>query len=193
MVEAMRSTAYIKLIVIIAVVGVIAWLVIRYILGLPSPQEKVLINAMTEFKRGRYDNLSAMCVDKSFYKVVDKSVVYDTNGSEIDWHAYDYTLSEASMREAVEIYVRANLQKFVFKSLDTQVMEDKVSAVVKFSADVVVADYTGGNLLAPVRRDGTLEGKCHLKLGTDGEWLIEKFEISLFSVEGMSLSEYMRM
>jgi hypothetical protein len=189
----MRSTAYIKLVGIAVIAGVIVYFVVRFILGLPTAEEKVLVNAMKEFKRGRYDALSQLCIDKSFYKVVNNSDIFDTDGSKIDWKKFSYTVNEANLRDTVEIYVRFHLRKFEFKSLDTQRLEEGKNAVVKFYADVLVADSTGGEILAPPLREGSLEGKCFVTRDTHGEIVIEKFEIILLSVEGLSLTEYLQM
>jgi hypothetical protein len=182
---------YVKLAVIVVIIGVAGFFVIRYILGLPTREERVVRNLMVEFKRGHYDRANDYCVDRSFFKAVDKSRVFDTDGAEIVWDRDSYEWNDEVLKFSVENYVKAYLGPIKFKRMSTQRLDNGASAVVHFLMEFTVNDYSEGSLLAPVVYHGTVEGNCFLKRGADGNMLVERFEVKLQSFEGMTLKTYL--
>ena len=187
----MRYTAYIKLVLLVVVIGVVAFFVYKYIKSLPTREERVVIELMNTFKRGDYDGCAQYCLEGSFFKVVDQSKVIDTDGSEIDWKNNVHTWSEASLSDSIETYVRAHLRKIEFIQLTTQHLNGGDDVVVSFYAEVIVADYSTGQILAPPLHNGTMEGKCFLKRAADGVSKVERFDVVLVSFEGLNLKKYL--
>ena len=188
----MKNTAYIKLVLLVVVIGVAALFVYKYIKSLPTREERVVIELMNTFKRGLYDECAQYCFEGSFFKVVDQSKVIDTDGSEIDWKSSAHTWSEASLKDSIETYVRRSLKKIEFIQLTTQHLNGGDDVVVSFYAEVIVADYSTGELLGPPVHNGTIEGKCFLKRTADGESKVERFDITLVSFDGLNLKKYLR-
>ena len=188
----MKNTAYIKLVLLVVVIGVAAFFVYKYIKSLPTREERVVIELMNTFKRGLYDECAQYCFEGSFFKVVDQSKVIDTDGSEIDWKSSAHTWSEASLKDSIETYVRRSLKKIEFIQLTTQHLNGGDDVVVSFYAEVIVADYSTGELLGPPVHNGTIEGKCFLKRTADGESKVERFDITLVSFDGLNLKKYLR-
>ena len=188
----MKNTAYIKLVLLVVVIGVAAFFVYKYIKNLPTREERVVIELMNTFKRGLYDECAQYCFEGSFFKVVDQSKVIDTDGSEIDWKSSAHTWSEASLKDSIETYVRRSLKKIEFIQLTTQHLNGGDDVVVSFYAEVIVADYSTGELLGPPVHNGTIEGKCFLKRTADGESKVERFDITLVSFDGLNLKKYLR-
>lgn len=186
----MKNTAYIKLAVILIVVGVAAYFTYKYIANLPTPEEKTVIELVKTFERGNYDGCTQYCYDGTFFNVVDKSKVIDTDGVEINWKTNTYNWSEANLQEAIETYVKFHLREIDFIQLSTQRLNNGKEAVVDFYADLAVADYTG-NLLAPAIHEGKMEGKCFLKMDADGKLKVERFEVTLTSLSGLDLKKYL--
>ncbi len=188
----MKNTAYIKLVLLVVVIGVVAFFVYKYIKSLPTREERVVIELMNTFKRGDYDACARYCFEGSFFKVVDQSKVIDTDGSEINWKNNVHTWSEASLKDSIETYVRRSLKKIEFIQLTTQHLNGGDEVVVSFYAEVIVADYSTGEILATPIHNGTIEGKCFLKIAADGESKVERFDITLVSFDGLNLKKYLR-
>jgi len=187
----MRYNSYIKLVLLVVVIGVAAFFVYKYIKSLPTREERVVIELMNTFKRGKYDECAQYCLEGSFFKVVDQSKVIDTDGSEIDWKNNVYTWSEANLRDSIETYVRGSLKRIEFIQLTTQHLNGGDEAVVSFYAEVTVNDYSTGQILAPPSHEGTIEGKCFLKRAEDGEMKVERFDVTLVSFDGLNLKKYL--
>ena len=93
---------YVKLILVIAVIGVAGYFCVRFILSLPTREERVLINLTRAFQRGDYEGMSKLSVDGSFFKVLDQSRVFDTDGKEIDWRKNVSSWSEEALKLSIE-------------------------------------------------------------------------------------------
>ncbi len=183
---------YVKLAVIIIIIGVAGYFTARFILNLPTPEEKTLVAFMRDFQRGDYDSSSKRCINGSFFEMLNNSTVIDTDGNAIDWKKNMPIWSDEMLRFAVETYVRPHLRRIEFRQLTTQHLNDGNEAVVHFYFDFVVHDYMSGgaNLIAPNVYNGYAEGDCFLARTADG-WLIERFEVSLVNAEGMDLKQYL--
>ena len=187
----MKNTAYIKLAAILILVGVVAYFTYKYIANLPTPEEKTVIELVKTFKRGNYDECTQYCYDGTFFNVVDRSKVIDTDGIEINWKTSTYTWSEAKLQDAIETYVKFHLRDIDFIQLSTQLLNDGQEAVVDFYADVKVADTSGGEILNPPIHEGRMEGKCFLKKDADGKLKVERFDVTLTSFSGLDLKKYL--
>jgi hypothetical protein len=183
---------YVRLVLILIVIAVVAFFAVRYITNLPTAEEKVFINLMRVFKRGNYDGMNELSLDGSFFQVLNKSKVFDTDGAEINWKAIVKLWSDAILRDAIETYIRAHVGKIDFRLLSTQRLDGGASAVVHFLIDFTVRDYTGsGNILAPEIYNGSAEGDVFLKRAPNGSMLIERIDFTLYSPEGMNLKKYL--
>lgn len=184
---------YIRLAIIIVILGGIIYLVVDYILGLPTREERVLIGFMRDFRRGDYEDASEWCEGGSFFKIVDKSTVTDTDGAVIVWKNNVALWSEPLLQFAVETYIRPHLRQVTWRHLATQRMDNGTEAAVHFLFDFTVHDYMsgGGHLIAPEVYHGSAEGDCFLVKAPDGSWVIEHFELTLINTEGMDLKGYL--
>ena len=188
----MKNNSYIKLVLVVVVIGVAAFFIYKYIGSLPTREERVVMELMNTFKRGKYNECAQYCLEGSFFKVVDGSKVIDTDGSEIDWKSNAFTWSEANLQGSIETYVRRSLKKIEFIQLSTQHLNGGDEAVVSFFAEIAVADYSTGELLGPPVHNGTIEGKCYLKRAEDGEMKVERFDVTLVSFDGLNLKKYLQ-
>jgi len=182
---------YVKLVLIIVIIGVAGLFIVRFILSLPTKEERVLINLTRTFQRGDYDGMSELSIDGSFFKVLDKSRVFDTDGQEINWRNNVSNWSEEALKVSIELYVKMHVTGLKYRSLATQRLDDGAKAVVHFLFDFTVNDYSTGNLLAPDVYDGSAEGDCFLVRSKDGSMVIEKLDFTLVSIEGLSLKKYL--
>ena len=183
---------YVKLVVILALIGVGGYFAVRYILSLPTKEERVFITLVRSFQRGDYDGMSRLTMGGSFFKVLDKSRILDTDGSEIDWHRNVGDWNEEVLEEAIKTSVRMRVTGLKFRSLSTQRLDGGAKAVVHFMFVFKVNDYTTGNVLAPDVFDGSAEGDCFVARSKDGSVLIERLDFTLVSIEGLSLKKYLQ-
>ena len=146
-----------------------------------------------KFQRGKYEAACEYCMDGSFYEVLNNSKVYDTDGVEIIWKKNVKLWSEEILRFSIETYVRPYLRRVEFTHLSTQRLDDGATAVVHFLFDYTIHDLMGpgANLIAPNVYRGYVEGDCYLKRSSDGSMVIERFELTIFNVEGMDLKRYL--
>jgi hypothetical protein len=182
---------YIKIVIILAIIGVAGFFATRFILSLPSKEERALINLTRTFQRGDYDGMNKLSIDGSFFKVLGNSRVFDTDGTEINWRNYASNWNEDALRLAIETYIKMHVTGLKYKHLSTQRLDDGARAVVHFLFDFTVNDYSTGNLLAPDVYDGSAEGDCFLVRSNDGSMVIEKLDFTLVSIEGLTLKKYL--
>jgi len=178
-----RNIATVALIVALLSMGVY-WLVTR-----PTPEEKALKEFFREFRMGHYPEAQNLTSGDDFYEMAAATSVRDSNGTQ--YLIGDYFPPERSfvLQASIETYVKPHIAKWKYLSMDTQRIEDGGS-VVHFRIELAIRDFTtSGGLLGTVH-DGRVEGTAHMAL-ENGHWVVERFDLNLFSDEGLVLADYL--
>jgi hypothetical protein len=177
-----RTIAFFALVFALISVG-IYWFVNR-----PTVEEKALIGFFDEFKRGRYEESQAYTAGNDFWQMASKTSVRDTNGAEYTIGDYFPEQSRQLLQISIESYVKAHIAKWKYLFMDTQRLSETES-VVHFRIEIGIRDFSGGNLLGETD-EGRVEGTAYMKLN-NGEWKVDRFDLALFSDQGLELAHYL--
>ena len=178
-----RTIAFVALLAALVSVGVY-WFVSR-----PTPQERALKEFFQEFRNGRYDDAEAYTAGKDFYTMAAKTSVRDTNGRQYLIGDYFPEPRREILRASIETYVKPHISRWKYLSLNTEEMDTGCSAV-HFRLELGIRDFSSGAILGETH-NGRVEGTAHMRL-ENGKWVVEKFEFSIFSDEGLELATYLR-
>ncbi len=182
-----RNIASVALILAI-VCGGIYWYVSR-----PTPEERALMSFFDEFRRSDYDEASEYTVGDDFHSMAAATSVRDSDGAEYTIGDYFPANRKAVLQIAIETYVRQHIARWKYLSMETENFTGNVDrALVHFRLEVAVRDYMTGEFIGAVLHEGRLEGNAHMVL-EDGEWVVERFELNIFSDEGLKLASYLDM
>jgi len=162
----------------------IYWFVTR-----PTPEETALKNFFREFRASKYIEAENFTSGTDFYQMAAKTEIIDTDGSKYLVENYFPPASKEVLRSCIELYVRRHVTQWKYLNIDTQEIADN-EAVVPFRIAISIKDYTSGNLLGE-GHSGRVEGKAYM-VNENGEWKVKKFELHLFSDDGMVLNKYIR-
>jgi len=174
---------------ILAIVsGGIYWYVSR-----PTPEERAVINFFNEFRNSHYDEAEEFTVDNNFHQMAMATSVRDSDGSEYLIGDYFPENRKAVLQIAIETYVRPYVTRWKYLSFETQEFTGNANmAIVHFRLEVAVCDYTTGNFVGSVIHEGRIEGDAHMVREND-DWVVERFELNIFSDEGLKLAPYLDM
>jgi hypothetical protein len=156
----------------------------------PTPEERALIGFFDQFRHGHYTEAQDYCANKDFYQVAAKTSVRDTDGSQYLIGDYFPASRQGVLQISIETYVRPHIARWKYLSFDTQIL-DESSTVVHFQIDLSLRDFNSGDLLGGEIHPGKIEGTAYMKLALN-EWKVERFDINVFSDEGLILSPYLR-
>jgi hypothetical protein len=177
-----RTIAFSALIFALLSVG-IYWFVTR-----PTVEEKAVIGFFDQFKHGKYDDAQAYTVGNDFWLAAAKTTVIDSNGAQYTIGDYFPETKKALLKSSVETYVRTHIAKWKYLFMDTQVFSDTES-VVHFRIEVGVRDWSSGSFVGETD-DGRVEGTAYLKM-ENGQWKIDRFDLAIFSDQGLDLATYL--
>lgn len=177
-----RTAAFFALIFALLCAG-IYWFINR-----PTVEEKALIGFFTEFKHSNYDEAEDFTVGSDFWRMASQTSVRDTGGNEYTIGDYFPETKKGLLQISIETYVKAHIAKWKYTFMDTERISDTESEV-HFKLEIGIRNFTGGNLLGEVD-EGRMEGTAFMTLEEDG-WKVERFELSLFSNEGLELAPYL--
>jgi hypothetical protein len=178
-----RVTALIAIVIALLGLG-IYWLINR-----PTPEEAALKEFFAQFKQGHYTEAEDLTAGHDFYKAAADTTIRDTDGKQYLIGQYFPESAREILRFAVEVDVRSHLTRWRYLGkMNTQRLDDNTS-VVTFRVDMTIRDFGTGNGFGAAY-DGRVEGTAHMKQ-EEGKWVVEKFELNLFSDNGFKLSPYL--
>jgi hypothetical protein len=168
------------------------WFVTR-----PTPEETALKKFFHFFREGDYVEAEEYTIGDDFYLMAAKTKIRDTDGTEYLIGDILHETQKEILRNAIETYVKPHLRKWEYLSMETQrlsmgradIVKYDANSVVKFRVSIAVMDYTSGNVLGE-SYTGRVEGTAHMAKEND-EWGIEKFDLNLFSDNGLLLKPYL--
>jgi hypothetical protein len=161
---------------------------IYWFLNRPTPEESALTNFFSEFKKGKYTEAELQTVGSDFWEMASETSVRDTTGAEYLIGDYFPESRKELLKISIETYVKAHIAKWDYLNMDTQRLSESES-VVHFRLAIGIRDFSGGNLIGEVN-EGRVEGTAFMQLTDDG-WKIKRFELALFSDEGLVLAPYL--
>lgn len=159
------------------------WFVTR-----PTPEETALKQFFHFFREGDYDEAEKYTIGDDFYRMAARTKIRDTDGTEYLIGDVLGETQQGILQNAIETYVKVHLRKWQYLGMETQRLTD-TSSVVKFRVSIAVMDYTSGNVLGE-SYTGRVEGTAYMTK-EDKEWVIEKFDLNLFSDNGLLLKPYL--
>lgn len=177
-----RTTAAIAIVLAALSIG-IYWFISR-----PTPEEKIVKDFFSEFKRSDYTGAQEYTLDDDFYEMAASTSVVDTDGAEYLIRDQFPPGRAFLLQAAVETYVRQHIAKWKYLGMDTQRLDEN-NSVVTFRLEIGVRDFTDGDIMGSVH-DGRVEGRAYMVKNSD-DWAIEKFDLNIFSDDGFSLHPYL--
>jgi len=179
-----RTIAFMAL-VLALVSGGIYWFVSR-----PTAEERALLDFFDEFRHGKYEEAEDYTLNDDFYEMATSTKVRDTNGNEYIIGDYFPESKREILRHSIESYLRQHIARWKYLDLNTQRFEeDSEEAFVHFRVEIGIRDFTTGNIMGAVH-EGRVEGTATMEM-QDSQWRVKDFDFSLFSDEGMVLSNYL--
>lgn len=179
-----RNVATVALVLALVSIG-IYWFVNR-----PTVEEKALIEFFKQFRMGHYTEAQKLTENDDFYEMAASTTVRDTDGSEYLIGEYFPSNKAFILQMSIESYVRRHIARWRYLSMNTERVEDDY-VKVHFVIDIAIRDYTSGGGIMGVVHDGRVEGTAHM-VGENGQWVVRKFDLNLFSDEGLVLSNYLK-
>jgi len=173
----------------LALLFVLVALGIHWYINRPTIQDTVLTDFFHEFTDGSYIEATKYTAGDDFYKMAAATSVRDSDGTEYLIKDYFPESRSYLLQSAIETYIRPHIARWKYLFMETERLTE-TSAIVHFRIEIAVRDYSGGDLLASVIHNGRVEGNAHMEL-ENGEWAITRFELNIFSDEGLVLSNYM--
>jgi hypothetical protein len=177
-----RTVAFGAILFALIALGVY-WFVTR-----PTPEETTLKRFFHYFRESQYVEAEKYTAGDDFYRMAAQTKVHDSNGAEYLIGDYFPETRREILRTAIETYVKPHVRKWQYLGMETQRLSDE-NSVVKFRISIAIMDYTSGNVLG-ASYTGRIEGTAYMVKGDDG-WVIEKFDLNLFSDNGLRLEPYL--
>jgi hypothetical protein len=177
-----RTTAFLAF--LLAVAGIATyWYVSR-----PTPEEVVFRRFWKEFRMSHYVEAQEYTLGDDFYRMAAQTNVRDTDGSEYLIGDYFPPTRKGILQLSIETYVKRHITRWRYLSMDTQRLSED-SSVVHFRLDVAIKDYTSGDIFGQ-GYSGRAEGTAFMEI-ENGEWRIARFDLNLFSDDGLALAPYL--
>jgi len=156
----------------------------------PTIQESIVTDFFQEFRMGHYPEAQEFASGDDFYAMAAVTSVRDTDNAEYLISDYFPESRQFVLQSAIETFVKPHIAKWKYLHMNTENMDEN-NAIVHFRIEMAVRDYTSGEFLASVIHNGRVEGNAHMVL--DGEeWSITRFELYIFSDDGIVLSDYLK-
>lgn len=178
-----KTTASIA--IILALIGMgLFWFISR-----PTPEESALREFFREFRLGHYAESERFTYGNDFYNMAASTSVVDTDGAKYLIGNYFPESRKDLLRFSIETYVRSHIARWEYHEMSTQKLGEN-SSVVKFRLEIGIRDFNSGEILGEVY-SGNVEGTAFM-IREENEWKIQKFDLYLFSDNGLILAPYLK-